>query len=307
MAGTADPTLCVLGIEASLRDAVNAIERSKMTIAVVVDLDNRILGTVSNGDIRRAILRGLTLQECVDKVMNRTPVIASEATPDVGLRELIDWHELEAIPVVGKDGRLRRVVHITDLTGHRRADGAEGFSAAVIMAGGRGKRLYPMTEYVPKPMLEVGGTPLIERQIRYLASAGVRQVYVAVNYLSDVIEQHLSFDERYGLKIDYLRELTELGTAGALSLIDRELREPMLVVNGHVVTTSEFGNFLRYHNSHHADNTMGAIMYHINIPFGVLRIEGADVRVVEEKPSQRFLCNAGIYVLEPAVLGLIPR
>lgn len=306
MAGIVDPKEGIVTRGASLREAIRVIEESRKTIAVVIDENRRLLGTVSDGDIRRAILAGKTLDAEVTEAMNRQPRTTTDDSSDSTLLQFIRKYDLEAVPVVDGDRRLRRVVHVNELMPGDAVGGAEGFDAAVIMAGGEGRRLRPLTDSIPKPMVNVGGVPLIERLVKRIARAGVRSIYVAVNYLADVIENHLGDGSRFGASIIYLREQRKMGTAGALSLLPETPRGPLLVINGDIVTTSEFKNFLRFHMDYKAAVTVGAVTHRVQIPYGVIRCDGMHAVALEEKPSQFFLCNAGIYVVSPDVLRFLP-
>lgn len=174
------------------------------------------------------------------------------------------------------------------------------------MAGGEGMRLRPLTETIPKPMVDIGGVPLIERQIQRLVRAGIRRAYISVNYLSHIIEKHFGDGVDFGLEICYLREQEKLGTAGALSLLPERPVAPIIVMNGDILTTSDFGSLYAFHNNYSAQVTVAAVDYRVNIPYGVIRAEGPYVTELAEKPSQRFLCNAGIYAVSPLALGMLP-
>jgi dTDP-glucose pyrophosphorylase len=298
--------LQTLTLTATLRDAVRVIEESRRTIAIIVDGAGRLAGTASDGDIRRAILRGLTLDTAVRDAMNTHPIVGQATQSDAELLRLLQSRDLEALPIVTEDGVVTRVVHIDELrSGVSGVGGGEGYAAAVIMAGGEGRRLMPLTRDKPKPMIDVGGQPVIERLVRDLARARIARVYVAINYLSHLIEDHLGDGSLFDVEIRYLREQEKMGTAGALSLLPERPTAPLLVINGDVLTASDYGSLLAYHQEHGAFITVGAIQYLVNIPFGVLRNAGPQVTAIEEKPSQSFLCNAGIYVLSPDAVTFV--
>lgn len=297
----------VLQADASLRDAVQVIEKTRRFIAVVVDDEGKLLGTISDGDIRRAMLAGIGLDGPAAKAMNRRPITADSGFSNDRLLHTMVAKGVAALPVVDGDGCFKRVVQPRDFDlddGAR--SGGEGYAAAVIMAGGEGLRLMPLTADQPKPMMTVGGVPLLERQVRSMVQVGLRRIYIATNYLGHLIERHFGDGAAFGAEVRYLRESRKLGTAGALSLAPRGLNAPILVVNGDVLTTSDYGNLLSYHEENKAFITVSAIEHHVEIPFGVINIESARATAIEEKPSQRFLCNAGIYVLSPEAMESIP-
>jgi dTDP-glucose pyrophosphorylase len=293
---------------ATIRDAVALIEESRRGIATVTDGTDALLGTITDGDIRRLILRGGSLDSRAVEAMNGSPLTAPADTSDRDLVAMLQERGLEALPLIDAGGKFAGIAHLRDLLpelGER--GGAEGFVAAVVMAGGEGTRLRPITETIPKPMIEVGGMPMIERHIRHLARAGVRRVFIAVNYLAHAIESHLSVSRPPGIAIDYLREDRKLGTAGALSLLPPLEAGPLLVLNADVIHAADYGNLLAYHVAQGAALTVAAIEHHVQIPYGVIRADGDRIVGLEEKPSQRFLCNAGIYVLSPEMRQHIAR
>jgi dTDP-glucose pyrophosphorylase len=297
-----------LSPDSLLVDAVRAIETSRRRMAVVADEHGGLLGTLTDGDIRRSLLAGGSLDTPVSQAMNRSPVSAEVGSADGYILDLLRKANVMALPLVDEAGRYQRLVHITDLEHRGEDEGVEdarGFSFAVIMAGGEGTRLRPLTNDIPKPMVEIGGVPMLERQIERLSRAGVKRVYLSVNYLSHVIEEHFGDGSGLGLEIRYLREQERLGTAGALSLLPEQPSGPIIVMNGDILTTSDFGSLYAFHKSYGAHITVGAVDYRVNIPYGVIRADGPFVTGLAEKPSQRFLCNAGIYALSPESLQLL--
>lgn len=284
--------------DALLRAAILRIEADRRGIAVVCEADGTLCGTVTDGDVRRAILRGNDLDTPVSRAMNASPLTAPEKTDDDEIAALLQDRGLEAIPLVDGDGRFIRIAHIRELLPEvRQRGGAEGFVAAVVMAGGEGRRLRPLTETVPKPMVEIGGMPLVERHVRRIAHAGIGRTFLAVNYLSEVIEAHMAGLGPLDTEIAYLREDRKMGTAGALSLLPGLPDGPILVLNSDVVHAADYGNLLAFHQTHDSALTVCAVEHRIQIPYGVIRTADGRVTALEEKPSQRFLCNAGIYVL----------
>lgn len=291
---------------APLVDAVRAIEDSRRRTAVVVSEDGQLLGTLTDGDVRRCLLAGGSLDTPVSQAMNSTPVTAEVGSPAGYLLDLMRRGNVMALPLLDQAGCFQRLVHLLDLEQAESGNyAAPGFAFAVIMAGGEGTRLRPLTETIPKPMVDIGGMPILERQIQRLASAGLKLVYISVNYLSHIIEDHFGDGSSFGLEIRYLREQEKLGTAGALSLLPTHPDGPIIVMNGDILTTSDFGSLFTFHQTHGARVTVAAVDYRVNIPYGVIRTEGPFVTGLVEKPSQRFLCNAGIYAVSPESLSLL--
>lgn len=291
--------------DAPLVDAVRAIETSRRRIAVVTDDDGVLLGTLTDGDVRRCLLAGGTLTTPLQLAMNTKPFVADVASPDAHVLTLMRQGNVMAVPLVDKAGRFQRLLHLSDLAGTTAYAEPAGFAFAVIMAGGEGIRLRPMTQTLPKSMVDIGGVPLLERQIERLMRAGLTRVYISVNYLSHIIEDHFGNGTGFGLEILYLREREKLGTAGALTLLPERPESPIVVMNGDILTTFDLANLHRYHEQHDAFVTVAAVDYRIDVPYGVICTDGAYVTELQEKPSQRFLCNAGVYAVSPHTIEML--
>ncbi len=297
-----------LSATATLIDAISAIEATNKRLAVVLSGSRHILGTLTDGDIRRYILQGHTLETSVTEAMNKSPIIASVNTSDSALHEMLSSHNIRSLPLVDGENKYVRTLNEMELGSLDKATiNEKTFFAAVIMAGGEGTRLMPLTENMPKPMVDINGLPLLERQIRCLCNMGITLIYISVNYLSEVIEDYFGDGSRFGVEIQYLHEDKKLGTAGALSLLPKlESSESIIVMNGDVLTTSDFMNLYHFHKEHNSVVTVSAINYHVDIPYGVIDFEGTEVKALLEKPSQKFFCNAGIYALSVDVLNNVP-
>ena len=301
-------TSLTLTSESSLLDAIKAIEASSRRMVVVVSESGQLLGTITDGDIRRRLLAGGSVESSVTQAMNTSPITAFDgATKSFFLNQMKKRNVL-GIPVLDKKGRFIHIKHLNDLDREEAKHLSEKtFEFAVIMAGGEGNRLRPLTNHIPKPMVKVDGVPLIERQVEKLVNADVKIIYISVNYLGEMIEQHFGDGAKYGTEIRYLREEDKLGTAGSLSLITEKPTGPVIVMNGDILTTSDFKSLYDFHCSNDSRITIAAIDYRVEIPYGVLQSEGVYVKALKEKPSQQFLCNAGIYVLSPTIIKLIGK
>ncbi len=281
-------------------DALAQMQLGGNGIAVVTDDEGRVVGTVSDGDIRRAALAGMDMATPVADIAGDEPVVVAPGAPDDEVRRLLERCHLPAAAVVD-DGRLLGLRHLSDVVGEHPS------TIAVILAGGRGQRLRPLTDKVPKPFLTVGRTTIIERLLEQLSSAGITDVYLAVNYKAEVFEQRLGDGQGYGVNLTYLREHKRLDTAGPLSLLPERPRGPVLVMNADQVTALNFSRLVDFHHQQAAAMTVGAFVHEVAIPYGVLRLDGGSVLGIDEKPTLRHQCNAGIYVLEPDVVELVPR
>lgn len=286
----------------SLREALHCIDSSGSQMALVVDERRRLLGTLSDGDARRGLLKGLQLTDKVSAVMHINPTVAHYGESRDAILMTIRQLGLHQIPVVNADGI---VVGMEVLDDFLNTPGRENW--VVIMAGGLGKRLEHLTRDTPKPMLRVGTKPLLETIVAGYSAQGFRRFYFAVNYKAEQIEHHFGDGKKFGVEIRYLREQQRLGTAGALSLLPESPTQPFLVTNADLLTKEDFGNMLDQHVESGADATMGVRNYEMQVPFGVVREEEGYIKAIEEKPLHRFTVSAGIYVLSPQILELVPK
>jgi NDP-sugar pyrophosphorylase family protein len=237
----------------------------------------------------------------VEEVMSARPLTTSRRMPRKDVLALLRTHRLRSVPVVS-DGRLTGVRSLDDL-----GAGTARAPVAVVMVGGQGQRLRPLTDKVPKPLLKIGGLSIVERLIRSMADAGVRDVYLTLNYKADMFEERLRTGKHLGVSLHYLRERKAMGTAGALSLLPDNLSGPVVVANGDLVTTIDFRNLLDFHWHHEGAITVAGVEHLSPIPYGVLRHVEHHLLGIDEKPKRTDLVNAGIYVLEPTVLRFVPR
>lgn len=267
-------------------------------VVVVVDGFERVLGTLTDGDIRRAVLAGHSMDISVSTLLSPRPVTVSAMSPESEVREVMRCHRLRSVPVV-EGGELVGMRSLQGLPVGRSP------RTAVIMAGGRGTRLQPITDRVPKPLLKVGAKSIVERLIDAFVAAGVEEVFLAVNYLAELFEERLGGGEHLGVSIQYLREEHAMGTAGALSLLPTRVQGPILVTNGDILTTVDFSRLFDFHWRHQGAVTVAGVEYRSPVPYGVLRTVEHHLLGIDEKPERRDFCSAGIYVLEPDVLRLL--
>ena len=285
----------------SIREALEVIDRSKRQIALVVDGEGTLIASLTDGDIRRGILRGVDLDGPVSEVMHRTPTTVTEGAPDAATRRLIAERKLQHIPVVDAAGRLVDLATVEDLFGVR-----PNPAQVVLMAGGLGTRLRPLTETIPKPMLEVGGRPLLEQIIAGFAEQGFWRITVSVNYKREMVQEYFGDGSAFGVEINYLEEDKRLGTAGALSLLPDRPDGPFIVMNGDLLVSLRFDTLLDFHKRMAAEGTMVVREYSHQVPYGVVRADGDLMVGIEEKPIARYYVNGGIYVLSPAALDRVP-
>lgn len=276
----------------TIEEVLEVIDKGCVQFAIVVDEQQYLLGTITDGDIRRALIAKLPLNSPVSDVMYRTPRVAEINTPRDQLLAIMDRYELSAIPLLDK-GRvagletLHRIIHKTKYD-----------NPVFIMAGGFGTRLRPLTDNCPKPLLEVGGRPILETVLISFIKAGFQNFYISTHYLPEMIRDYFKDGEKWGVSIKYVHESTPLGTGGALGLLPKDLPElPIFLINGDVLTKINFEEVLAYHNKNKASATMCVREYEYQVPFGVIKSENAKIKSMVEKPIYRFHVNAGIYVI----------
>jgi dTDP-glucose pyrophosphorylase len=287
---------------------MSLINRNSKGIAVVIDVDGRFLYTITDGDLRRALLSGLDIDTSIDQWAlkhpeqgNRGAITMPFGTAPAELLLTMQAGSLRQIPILDEEGRVVEVAFLNDFIAEDRP-----LRSAVVMAGGQGMRLRPLTTDVPKPMLPVGDRPLMEHIVQQLRQAGIRQVSVSTHYKAESIVNHFGNGEKFGVEIAYVKEEQPLGTAGALSLLPT-WTSTLLVVNGDILTDLNYRTMCDFHREHDATLTVGVRQFDIEVPYGVIDTDGVDVRQLSEKPTLRFLVNAGVYLLEPVVQSYMER
>jgi dTDP-glucose pyrophosphorylase/predicted transcriptional regulator len=288
--------------DATVLEAFESIERGGKAIAFVVDSEERVIGALTDGDLRRAILGGASLDARVlrDAMSRDYAYLTSEQSRAEAL-DIMRARQIEQLPVLDDDGCLRGLHTL-----HQLVSVEERPNRVLILAGGRGTRLHPITTNLPKPMITVAGRPILERLILHLMGSGFRQFTLSVSYLAHMIEEHFGDGSRFGCDIDYLRESEPLGTGGPLALLRPVPDLPLVVVNGDLMTQSDVGRLLDFHVSGGFMASVGLRPYSVEIPFGVAAVDGQRLVEHREKPSQQFLVNTGMYALSPHALTLVP-
>jgi dTDP-glucose pyrophosphorylase len=290
----------LLGIDANLQQAIRNLDESAQQIVLVVSGEGVLVGTITDGDIRRGLLRGLDMESPIDSVIHREALVVPPQMSREMVLHLMQANVLSALPVVDESRRVVGLHLLKELlTPIKRPN------LMVIMAGGQGTRLRPHTENCPKPMLPIGGKPMLEHIIERAKGEGFHHFLLAVYYLGHMIEDYFGDGSRWQVQIDYLREEKPLGTAGALSLLASRPDSSFLVSNGDVLTDIRYGELLDFHNHHGAAATMAVRLHEWQHPFGVVRTKGVDIIGFEEKPIARTHINAGIYVLDPRSLDTL--
>lgn len=291
----------LLSPNATILDALQMLNNAGCQICLVVDDTHRLLGSITDGDIRRGILVGIDMTQSVKKVMNPHPRWSSPDSPTSKLLEIMRAHTVRHLPLLDRDGRVVGLARLDDLS----TPTPSKDNAVILMAGGQGKRLRPLTEDTPKPLLPVGGRPILERILEELIAQGFRRFHMSVNYRAEMIIAHFGDGKKWGVDIDYIHEDQPLGTAGPLGLLPDTGPLPIIVMNGDLLTQVNLPHLLDYHQQRGAHASMGVRKYDFQVPFGVVRLDGDEMIGIDEKPTHEFFVNAGIYTLEPSVLKLI--
>lgn len=285
----------------SIKEALQIIDSGAMKIALVVDDDENLLGTLSDGDIRRGLLNNLSLTDSIESVIFRTPTVCTVNDTKEQILEIALSKKIYQIPIVDNEGKLVGIEEVDELL-----KPSSKSNRVVLMVGGLGTRLRPLTEHTPKPMLKVGNKPILETIILNFKKYGFTNIILSVSYKSEIIENYFGDGSNFGLSIEYVHEEKRMGTAGALSLIRAKLNEPFFVMNGDLLTNINFENMMDYHLENASMATMGVREYDFQVPYGVVNVEGENILSIQEKPIHNFFVSGGVYVLSNEVLKLIP-
>ena len=294
--------------QATIREVISKIDSNEKGIVLVVNEQGQLIGTVTDGDIRRAVLVGEMLEAPIEKLLLKKkdtiypiPITASTKTPKHDLLKLMQQHKVRHIPILDEEKRIIDLVIFEDFQPYAGLP-----LQAVIMAGGYGHRLHSLTEKTPKPLLLIGQDPILKLIIQQLREAGITRISVSTHYQAEKITEHFGDGKDLGVSLQYLTEDSPLGTAGSLALL-KDFKEPLLVINGDILTKVSFRAMLEFHQEHKAELTMGVQTYDVQMSYGIVETQGGYVERLTEKQKFTYLVNAGIYLIEPSVQSLIPK
>lgn len=291
-----------LSPKSTIREALRIIDKGAMQIAIVVDTEDKLIGTLTDGDIRRGLLKNLSLDDVIEEIVFKTPTIAKLGDSKEEILQKALAKKLHQIPIVDDENRVIGLKEIEELVRpHHKPN------KVVLMVGGLGSRLRPLTETTPKPMLKVGNKPILQTIVEKFAEYGFSDIIMCVNYKSNIIQDYFGDGSAFGVSIEYILEEQRMGTAGALSLLTSRPNEPFFVMNGDLLTNVNFEHLLDYHIDQHALATMCVREYDFQVPYGVVNVEGNLIRSIVEKPIHKFFVSAGIYMLSPEVIDYIPK
>lgn len=285
----------------TVETSIRVLHEGGIRIALVVDESGVLLGTVTDGDIRRALLKHLSMETSVTEVMRVDPTVASVSEDRESIMQLMKSRDLLHVPIVNEKGRLVGLETLQNLL-----EGIQYDNPVFLMAGGFGKRLMPLTNNIPKPLLPVGNKPILETILNQFVKSGFRRFYISTHYKAEMVRSHFGDGSKWGVSIHYVHEDQPLGTAGALGLLPKDIPNlPIIMMNGDLLTKVNFEQLLRFHNEHGNIATMSVCKYEFQVPYGVIEQEGHAIKSFIEKPTQSFLINAGIYVLEPSIISSV--
>lgn len=294
--------LLTINEKKTIKEAIKQLNENRLQILAVVNQDNILTGTITDGDIRRTILNNISFDEPLSVIMNKTPkfVFADE---NQKAYNLMLKYKLKAVPVVDKDKKVIGLVRIEDYLGAKK-EYEEKSNYIFIMAGGKGTRLDPFTKILPKPLIPIGDKPIIEVIMRNFRKYGFNNFIISLNYKADYIKIYFS-ENPDGYNISYTLEKEALGTAGAIRLAREELKETFIVSNCDVIIEVDFEEFLHYHQLHQNDATIVGVVKNMQIPYGVIEAENGKLIKMTEKPEYNVVINSGVYALEPKLIDLI--
>lgn len=285
----------------SIRDALAVLDISGMEVVLVTSDSNELLGILTDGDVRRALLAGAGLNDPLAPFLQKKFFFVNKNATRDEVLDLMQARHISQVPILDNEGKLRGLHTLHEIVG-----AIERRNWAVVMAGGRGERLRPITDSIPKPMVRVAGRPILERIVLHLVGSGIRHVFFSVNYLADKIKDHFEDGRAFGCHIEYLREAKPLGTGGALALLPGRPEVPLIVLNGDLLTRFDVDRMFAYHMEGKYRATVGVHEYLHTVPYGVVETERERITSMREKPSFSWLANAGIYILDPDLPERVP-
>ena len=286
---------------ASIKEALEVIDKGAIKVAVVLSDDGLLLGMLSDGDIRRALLKGMSLDDSITSIINKHPVVANINDTKERILELANEKKLHQIPIIS-NGKLIGIQDIREFLAPKNKP-----NKVILMVGGLGTRLRPLTNDVPKPMLDVGNKPILHTIVENFAKYGYTDIIMCVNYKSEIIKEYFGNGDKFGVKIEYVLENQRMGTAGALSLLKERPKDDFFVMNGDLLTNVNFEYLHEYHKDSNAGASIRIRKYEMQVPYGVVNVRANKVTSIEEKPTQSFFVSAGIYMFSPIVLDFIPK
>ena len=289
-----------IGTNSTIKEAMKVIDKNLTGGALVVNENNELVGTITDGDIRRAILKGCSINEGIESTYFKNFKFVTEQHSKKKAKEYMLSNKIRQVPVIDKNKKLIDLYFLDDIISYDKKD-----NYVFILAGGLGTRLRPLTETVPKPMLTVGDKPILELIIEQFKEYGFRNFIVSLNYKGEIIEEYFKDGKEFDVNIEYIRETKKLGTAGSIALVKEKFTKPFIVINGDILTGIDFDKFLNHHMKNNFNITVGVRNYEINVPYGVLVTDNMFIESLEEKPTYKFHINGGVYAVNPEITKYI--
>ena len=287
---------------ATIKEALKIISNGDLQIALVVSKKDKLLGTLTDGDIRRALLKGLSVSSSIASIYFKKPTVGNINDSKEKLLKIAISKRIHQIPLVDNKGKITGIHVLHELIKFKNKS-----NLVILMAGGKGLRLRPLTKNLPKPMLKVGNKPILQILLEKFKENGFTNFLISVNYKSKIIKRYFGNGQKFGLKIEYIEEKKEMGTAGCLSILKKKPNEAFFVVNGDLLTNLDFEKMLHFHNKHNSKATMAIKEYNINSLYGEVKLKKENIFSIEEKPNHKFFINAGAYIIDPDCLSLVPK
>lgn len=289
-----------IGVNSTIKQAMVVIDKNLTGGALVVNENNELVGTITDGDIRRAMLKGLSINDGIENTYSKNYKFVTEQHSKKKAKEYMLKNKIRQVPVIDKDRKLTDLYFLDDILTY---DIKENY--VFILAGGLGTRLRPLTENVPKPMLKVGGKPILELIIEQFKEYGFKNFIISLNYKGEIIEEYFKDGKEFDVNIEYITEPKKLGTAGSIALVKEKLKKPFIVINGDILTGIDFEKFLNHHVENNFSITVGVRNYEMNVPYGVVVTQNMLIQSLEEKPTYNFHISGGVYVVNPEIVKYI--
>ena len=290
----------------SLKEAIKQMDKAALQVLIVADNEDKLLGIVTDGDVRRAIINAIDFKEPISSIMNKNPITMLYSGDKNEALKLMKKYVVRCIPVIDEENKVVGLVLWKDFLNDGKVSYPPKGVPVVIMAGGKGVRLDPFTKILPKPLIPIGEKPIIELIMDNFKKYGFNKFLISLNYRAEMIKMYFS-ENPTDYRIEYVQEKEFLGTAGSLSLIKSKLRDTFILSNCDIIIDTNFDRLLNYHKENKNKVTILAVIRHIKIPYGVLKMQNADLDEFIEKPEYHFIVNSGVYALEPDIIDLIPK
>ena len=290
----------------SIQNVLRFFQNNENKTCLILNDDKTIYGFINDEDLREYLSNKTNLISTFKCFITSKTIFAKDFTSDEELIKIMKSNNIDVIPIVDKNMKCKEVKYLNRISKNKLRSSKNNFDFAVIMAGGIGKRLLPLTKNTPKSLIKVNDRTILERQIEYMVKKNIKNIYISINYLGHIITKHIGSGKELNANINYIYEDKSLDTAGALSLIKGLPKKPILIINGDILTNLDYDIFYNHHMKTKSDITVGSIPLSHDVPYGVIDIDDKfNIRSIKEKPQYNYLCNAGVYIFSPEVLNLM--